>query len=149
MYVASQVVEYVKIWVDQVRMINFCYKVGPPLPHEHMSETNSALYTALRKFSDKAVFHWLILHVLCFGIHIASLYGPMILIFSSIRQQYIENIHRRFSENRIYFNTRNIEIEKSSKCGIVHYYGGGGYYGQLTHEASVFVMGRGVTLIRE
>ena len=54
-----------------------------------------------------------ILHVQCFGVHISSLYGPIILIFSSIGQQYIENIYRRFSENRIYFNTRNIEIEKS------------------------------------
>ena len=54
-----------------------------------------------------------ILHVQCFGVHISSLYGQIILIFSSIGQQYIENIYRRFSENRIYFNTRNIEIEKS------------------------------------
>ena len=53
------------------------------------------------------------LHVQCFGIHISSLYGPIILIFSSIWQQYNENIYHRFSENRIYLNTRNIEIEKS------------------------------------
>ena len=54
-----------------------------------------------------------ILHVQCFEVHISSLYGPIILIFSSIGQQYIENTYRRFSENRIYFNTRNIEIEIS------------------------------------
>ena len=48
-----------------------------------------------------------------FGIHISSLYEPIILIFSSILQQYLDNIHRRFSEIRNYLNTRNMEIEKS------------------------------------
>ena len=51
-----------------------------------------------------------ILHIQCFGIHVSSLYGPILVIYSSIWEQYFEHIHRRFSENRIYFNTRKINI---------------------------------------
>ena len=55
----------------------------------------------------------LILHIESLGIHISSLYGPILLISTNIWQQYIGNIHRLFSENRTYAKKRKIEIEKS------------------------------------
>ena len=56
-----------------------------------------------------------------FGLTSSSLHGLILVIFSIFLQQFIENIHvhRRIIENRIYFDTQKIEIEKSQSFSCI------------------------------